>query len=70
MASFSGFLRRNKKISPALKKTYLNFCNLLIQLLHDNPRKREKVKAQIQHTQPLAERAWLMKVWEERGRAR
>ncbi|HQU59781.1 MAG TPA: hypothetical protein PLU64_11320, partial [Saprospiraceae bacterium] len=67
LASFSNFLRRNKKISASLKKTYLNFCNLLIQLLHDNPRKREKIKGQIQATQPLAERAWLMKVWEERG---
>lgn len=67
LASFSNFLRRNKKISASLKKTYLNFCNLLIQLLHDNPRKREKIKGQIQTTQPLAERAWLMKVWEERG---
>ncbi len=70
MASFSVFLRRNRKISPALKNTYLNFCNLLVQILNDKPGKREKVRAQIESTQPLAERAWLMKVWEQRGRGK
>lgn len=66
LASFSNFLRRNKKISPDLQKTYLNFCNLLIQLLYDNPKKREKIKLQLETAQPLAERAWLLKVWAER----
>jgi hypothetical protein len=66
LASFSNFLRRNKKISPNLQKTYLNFCNLLLQLLYDKPNKREKLKQQLETTQPLAERAWLLKVWAQR----
>lgn len=70
LASFSNFLRRNKKIAPGLKKTYLNFCNLLFNALKNNPKKREKVREEIQNTQPLAERSWLMKVWKEQGRFR
>lgn len=70
LASFSNFLRRNKKIAPGLKKTYLNFCNLLFNTLKNNPRKREKVHEEIQRTQPLAERSWLLKVWEEQGKFR
>ena len=64
LASFSTYLRRNNKISLPLKKTYLNFCNLLHQIMRNNPKKREQVKADIQQVQPLAERAWLLKVWE------
>ncbi|MCB0558970.1 MAG: hypothetical protein H6573_14010 [Lewinellaceae bacterium] len=65
LASFSNFLRRNKKIASGLKKTYLNFCNLLFNTLKNNPQKREKIREEIQNTQPLAERAWLLKVWGE-----
>lgn len=68
LASFSNFLRRNKKIAPGLKKTYLNFCNLLFKALKNDPRKRGKVREEILHTQPLAERSWLLKVWGEQGR--
>lgn len=68
LASFSNFLRRNKKIAPGLKNTYLNFCNLLFKALKNNPKKREKIREEIQNTQPLAERSWLLKVWGEQGR--
>ena len=68
LASFSNFLRRNKKIAPGLKKTYLNFCNLLFNILKNNPKKRDRIKEEIQSTQPLAERSWLLKVWGEQGK--
>lgn len=67
LASFSVYLRRNQKISLPLKKTYLNYCNLLHQILRNNPKKREGVLKEIETTEPLAERAWLMKVWEKGG---
>lgn len=67
LASFSTYLRRNKNISQGLKKTHLNFCNLFHQTMRLNPRNWEALKEQIQATQPLAERSWLLKVWEERG---
>lgn len=65
LASFSVYLRRNKNMSASMKKTYLNFCNLLYQLMRRNPKKWKKLGEAIQNTQPLTDRAWLYKVWEE-----
>ena len=62
LASFSVYLRRNKQISPGLKKTYLNFCHLLHQILKVKPADREKLLMRIRETEPLAERSWLEKV--------
>lgn len=64
LAAFSVFLRRNKKISTPLKKRYLNFCNLLHHILRRDDRKRERLDQQIKTVQPLAERAWLMEVFQ------
>lgn len=66
LSSFSVYLRRNRQISAAMKKTYLNFCNLLHQLMRRNPKKWELLEQEIKDTQPLAERAWLLKVWQNR----
>lgn len=67
LASFSVYLRRNQKISLPLKKTYLNYCNLLHQIMRNNPKKREQLHKEIETTDPLAERTWLLRVWEETG---
>jgi len=66
LAAFSTYLRRNKNISQSLKKTHLNFCNLLHQTMRINPRNWEAIRRQIQEMQPLTERSWLLKVWEEK----
>ena len=65
LASFTIYLKRNKGTSIAFKKTCLNFCTLLHQLLKNNPKKRVELLEQIKTVQPLAERPWLLKVWEE-----
>ncbi len=65
LASFSVYLRRNNKISVPMKKNCLNFCNLLLQILRRNPKKWAAIGTDIEQTQPLAERAWLVRVWEE-----
>ena len=65
LASFSIYLRRNKKISQSYQKTCLNFCNLLVQIMRRNLKKKDTVRESIMTTQPLAEKAWLLKVWEE-----
>lgn len=65
LASFTIYLKRNKGTSAAYKRTCLNFCTLLHQLLKKNPKKRDQLLEQIKTVQPLAERAWLLKVWEE-----
>lgn len=68
LASFSVYLRRNKKISVTAKKTCLHFCNLLTQILRRNPSKWEKIGQDIRQTQPLAERAWLNQVWQREAK--
>lgn len=65
LASFSVYLRRNKDISVAIKKNYLNFCQLLHQLIRRNFKKWDKLGESIRQTQPLAERGWLQQVWEQ-----
>ncbi len=65
LASFSIYLKRNKKTSVMIKKTYLNFCNLLNQILRRNPKKKELVRERIASTQPLIERQWLMDSWKK-----
>ena len=65
LASFTIYLKRNKGTSAAYKKTCLNFCTLLHQLLKNKPKKRAELLEQIKTVQPLAERPWLLKVWEE-----
>ena len=64
LASFSVFLKRNKEISPAHQKTCLNFCKLLYQILKHNQKKWDKLVHEIKTIQPLAERAWLLKICE------
>lgn len=65
LASFSVYLRRNKNMSAAHKKNYLNFCNLLNQLIRKNPKKWELLGNDIRTVNPLAERSWLLQVWDK-----
>jgi len=65
MASFSTYLRRNKQVSPGIKMTYLNFCNLLHQILKIQPAGKDSLKERIRETQPLTSRSWLLKVYED-----
>lgn len=65
LASFSIALRRNKKISAHLKASYLNFCNVLNQILRRNRKKRDQVAENIEKVNPVAERTWLKRVWEQ-----
>lgn len=60
LASFSIFLKRNKEISQQLKKTYLNFCDLLFQIVKRNPKKMAALQEKIKTTALLTDRAWLM----------
>jgi len=68
LASFTLFLKRNKGISSAYKKTCLNFCGLLNQLMRNNQKKRDQLLKDINTIQPLTERAWLKKVWDDQGK--
>jgi hypothetical protein len=61
LASFIMFLRRNKELSQNLKHTYLNFCQLLFQIIRQPASKLEKVHAKILSTELLTDRSWLEK---------
>lgn len=60
LAAFLIFLKRNKAISANLKATYLNFCNVLFQLVKGTGRRFQNLEAEIQSTDLLAERDWLL----------
>ncbi|NRB49532.1 MAG: hypothetical protein HRU41_17765 [Saprospiraceae bacterium] len=65
LAAFSLFLKRNRKISANIKHTYLNFCDLLFQLIRRNPKKLEKIRKKIEETNLLTDRGWLLSVCEQ-----
>ncbi|MCB9265309.1 MAG: hypothetical protein H6558_09815 [Lewinellaceae bacterium] len=66
LAAFTIFLKRNKLISAALKQTFLNFCDLLFQILRGKRGRWKKLEEKIRTTHLLADRAWLLSAFEER----
>jgi hypothetical protein len=60
LAAFTIFLKRNKEISSEIKQTYLNFCDILLQLVRRHPRRLLKLAEQIDTTPLLTDRQWLM----------
>jgi hypothetical protein len=69
IAAFSIFLKRNKAISNNLKKTYLNFCDILFQILKNNPKKMGTLEEKIRQTELLTDRGWLLKIFREASAA-
>ncbi len=65
LASFSIYLKRNKKISNRVRTTYLNFTSLLNQLLRSKRQKPATVKEKIKNTPLLTDKRWLLQVCEE-----
>ena len=64
IASFSIYLRRNKKISQNFRETYLNFVTLLQQVLRAKPKKIPKLVEKIKKTELLTNRSWLLEICE------
>lgn len=68
IASFSLFLKRNKKISKPVKQTYLNFCSILNKIMRKNRKKLILIKEEVKTEQYLNARRWLLEIikeWEE-----
>lgn len=63
IASFIIFLKRNRKISTNLKHTYLNFCDILFQLVRRSPKKLPNLGERIQQNPLLTDRNWLLEQW-------
>ena len=69
LAAFTIFLKRNRQISTALKQTYLNFCDLLFQLLRKKPAQMADLREKVQQVQLLTDRGWLLEVLEKKEKA-
>ena len=65
IASFSIYLRRNKKITQNFRETYLNFTMLLQQVLRAKPQKIPKMIEKIKTTTLLTNRSWLLEICED-----
>ncbi len=65
IASFTIFLKRNKNISDNLRKTFLNFCEILNLILRNKENKKEAIKAKIKETSLLTDRQWLLDILEK-----
>lgn len=66
IAAFTIFLKRNKQVSNAIKETFLNFCDLLYQLVRREGKKLEGLEKRIADTELLTDRAWLLKAWQQK----
>ncbi len=65
LASFSIYLRRNKKISAVFRETYLNFTSLLTQINKATKDKIPIIVEKINNTTRLINRSWLLLICEE-----
>ena len=65
IASFSIYLRRNKKISDNFKNTYLNFAAILQQILRAKPDRIPSIVERIRKTELLTSRNWLLSICEQ-----
>lgn len=62
IASFSIYLRRNKKIAKNTKESYLNFTIILGQVIRATKDKIPKVITKINDTPHLFNKAWLLEI--------
>jgi hypothetical protein len=62
LKSFKIYLRRNKIISENVRQAYLNFISLLVEIVKLNKKQVESLREKIENTEPLTEKAWLLKV--------
>ncbi len=65
IASFSIFLKRDKKLAGNEKLIYKNFCDSLFQLLKRNPKKLPTIIEKIKTAESISDREWLLKAAEK-----
>lgn len=63
IASFTIYLKRNKNLSSDVRKTYLNFCKILNQILKRNPKNYMSIEAKIKETKLLNAKNWLLDIY-------
>lgn len=62
IASFSIYLRRNKKISKNYQETYLNFATFLHQIIRAKKSKIPIIIQKINETELVTNRSWLLQI--------
>lgn len=65
LASFSIYLRRNKKISVIFREAYLNYTSLLTQINKATKSKIPTIMDKIKNTERLTNRSWLLQICEK-----
>ncbi len=65
ISAFTIFLKRNKQISPNIKSSCLNFCEVLFQLVRKNKKRLTVLEKELKEMQLLAERDWLLQQYEQ-----
>ncbi|MFK7984167.1 MAG: hypothetical protein AB8G86_29605 [Saprospiraceae bacterium] len=60
IASFTIYLKRNKKIAQNIKHTYLNFTNYLYKIIRAKRVKLLAIIEEIKRVQPMTNRRWLL----------
>ena len=65
IASFSIFLKRDKKLAGNMKTFYKNFCDSLFQLLKRNQKKLPVIIEKIKTTELISDREWLLQAAEK-----
>ena len=68
LASFGIFLRRHKEMAADLRKTCLNFCNILAKITRSTRDQTDQLLKTVQQTTLLTERAWLLEKVRQLGR--
>ena len=62
IASFSIYLRRNKKIAKDVRESYLNFASILGRIVRATKDKYPSITEKINNTKQLANRNWLLEI--------
>ena len=62
LASFSIFLKRNKKLAKNIQISYLNFTTLLAKIVRTKKEKKIDILEKIKSTKSLTNRQWLLEV--------
>lgn len=60
IASFTIYLKRNKKMANNIRQTYLNFTSLIYQILKAKANKIAEIQEKIKTTELLTDRQWLL----------
>ena len=68
IASFSIYLRRNKKIAKDIRESYLNFTNTLGRIVRAHKEKYPSIIEKINDTKHLYNRNWLLEICQPKKR--